>query len=48
MTRVSRTFTPIAGNRDLYRELFQRVYRRMYRRLAPVYGEIQKITRYPG
>jgi sugar (pentulose or hexulose) kinase len=48
MTRVSRTFSPIAGNRDLYRELFQRVYRRMYRRLAPVYGEIQRITRYPG
>jgi sugar (pentulose or hexulose) kinase len=47
MTRVSRTFTPIASNRDLYRELFDRVYLKMYRRLAPIYGEIQKITRYP-
>ncbi|MEJ2642252.1 MAG: FGGY-family carbohydrate kinase, partial [Desulfosarcinaceae bacterium] len=48
MTHVSRTFRPIAGNRDLYRDLFQRVYCKMYRRLAPIYRDIQKITRYPG
>jgi sugar (pentulose or hexulose) kinase len=48
MTRVSRTFDPIAGNRDLYRELFKRVYCKMYRRLAPIYRDIQKITGYPG
>jgi sugar (pentulose or hexulose) kinase len=47
MTRVSRTFEPIAANRDLYRDLFERVYLRLYRRLAPLYAEIQRITRYP-
>jgi sugar (pentulose or hexulose) kinase len=47
MTRVSRTFLPIAGNRDRYRKLFERVYLKMYRRLSPIYGQIQKITGYP-
>lgn len=47
MTRVSRTFTPIAAHRDLYRDLFQRVYLKMYRRLAPIYRDIQEITGYP-
>jgi sugar (pentulose or hexulose) kinase len=44
MTRVSRTFTPVPANRDLYRELFEKVYCRMYRRLSPLYPEIQKIN----
>jgi sugar (pentulose or hexulose) kinase len=44
MTRVSRTYTPVPANRDLYRELFQRVYCKMYRRLSPLYPEIQKIN----
>lgn len=48
MTRSRRTFEPMAAHRDLYRALFERVYLRMYRRLAPIYREIQKITRYPG
>jgi sugar (pentulose or hexulose) kinase len=48
MTRVSRTFAPIAANRDLYQGLFDRVYLRLYPRLASIYGEIQKITHYPG
>jgi sugar (pentulose or hexulose) kinase len=47
MTRVGRTFEPIAANRDLYRDLFERVYLKLYRRLAPLYGEIQRATRYP-
>jgi sugar (pentulose or hexulose) kinase len=47
MTRVGRTFEPIAANRDLYRDLFERVYRKLYRRLAPLYAEIRRITGYP-
>lgn len=47
MTRVGRTFEPIAANRDLYRDLFERVYLKLYRRLAPLYAEIQRTTRYP-
>jgi sugar (pentulose or hexulose) kinase len=47
MTRVGRTFAPIAANRNLYRDLFEGVYLKLYRRLAPLYGEIQRATRYP-
>jgi len=48
MTRVVRWFEPDAERTRLYDELYRRVYRRMYRRLSPLYGEIQRITGYPG
>ena len=47
MTRVARTFEPIAAHADLYDALYGRVYRHMYDRLAPLYSEIQRITGYP-
>ncbi|WP_374590884.1 FGGY-family carbohydrate kinase [Aquabacterium sp.] len=47
MTRVERVFEPIAAHADLYDALYGRVYRHMYDRLAPLYGEIQRITGYP-
>lgn len=47
MTRVSRTFEPLAENRALYDALYERVYEKMYERLAPLYDEIARITGYP-
>lgn len=47
MTRVARQFEPIAAHAQLYDALYNRVYRHMYERLAPLYGEIQRITGYP-
>lgn len=48
MTRVERTFEPIAANARVYAELYERVYRRMYGRLLPLYREAREITGYPG
>jgi len=47
MTRLSCTFLPRPGVRDVYEGLYQRVYRQMYRRLRPLYEEIRRITGYP-
>jgi sugar (pentulose or hexulose) kinase len=47
MTRIGQWFEPVAANVSTYDALYERVYRHMYRRLAPLYGEIQKITGYP-
>ncbi|MDJ0782632.1 MAG: FGGY-family carbohydrate kinase [Desulfosarcinaceae bacterium] len=47
MTRIGRTFTPNPRHRDLYHALFERVYLKIYPRLAPIFGEIQRITGYP-
>ena len=48
MTRISRTFEPIAANRDLYAALYERVYRRLYGRLRDIYSQIRSITGYPA
>ncbi len=47
MTRISRTFEPIAANHRIYDELYDRVYSQMYRRLKPLYEQIRSITGYP-
>ncbi|MDO8651710.1 MAG: FGGY-family carbohydrate kinase [Undibacterium sp.] len=47
MTRIGKTFYPIAQNQATYDALYTKVYQKMYRRLQPLYAEIQKITGYP-
>lgn len=47
MTRIDRTFEPIAENRRIYEALYTRVYRRMYSQLRPLYEAIREITGYP-
>lgn len=48
MTRIERTFEPIAHNRRIYEALYHRVYQRMYAQLRPLYEAIRDITGYPG
>ena len=47
MTRIGKTFMPIAANHDRYNALYRRVYQKMYGRLQPLYRAIQQITGYP-
>ncbi|MBC3868888.1 FGGY-family carbohydrate kinase [Undibacterium oligocarboniphilum] len=47
MTRIGKTFEPIAHHHQIYNELYHRVYQKMYARLQPLYKEIQQITGYP-
>ncbi len=47
MTRIGKTFYPIAENQKTYDALYRKVYQKMYTRLQPLYLEIQKITGYP-
>ena len=47
MTRIGKTFYPIAQNQKTYDALYRQVYQKMYSRLQPLYLEIQKITGYP-
>ncbi|MDE2428127.1 MAG: FGGY-family carbohydrate kinase [Burkholderiales bacterium] len=47
MTRIGKTFEPIAQHQQMYDELYHRVYQKMYQRLQPLYKEIQQITGYP-
>ncbi|MFZ6756080.1 FGGY-family carbohydrate kinase [Undibacterium sp. Ji50W] len=47
MTRIGKTFEPIAHHHHIYNELYHRVYQKMYARLQPLYKEIQQITGYP-
>ena len=47
MTRIGKTFHPIAKNQQIYEALYRKVYQKMYTRLQPLYQEIQKITGYP-
>lgn len=48
MTRTARVFEPRQDHVALYDALYSRVYQRMDRRLAPLYAQIQVITRYPA
>ncbi len=47
MTRIGKTFTPIAANHAVYNALYGSVYQKMYGRLQPLYRAIQRITGYP-
>ena len=47
MTRIEKTFLPIAANVALYEQLFEQVYRKMYRQLKSLYKKIKMITGYP-
>jgi len=47
MTRIGKTFTPIAANHAVYNALYRSVYQKMYGRLQPLYRAIQRITGYP-
>lgn len=47
MTRIGKTFEPIAANHATYNALYVRVYQKMYGRLQPLYRAIQQITGYP-
>lgn len=47
MTRTGRVFEPNASHAATYCALYEQVYKQMYGKLAPLYGEIQKITGYP-
>jgi sugar (pentulose or hexulose) kinase len=47
MTRIGKTFEPIAANHATYNALYHRVYQKMYGRLQPLYQAIQSITGYP-
>ncbi len=47
MTRIGKTFYPIAQHQKTYDALYRQVYQKMYARLQPLYLEIQKITGYP-
>ena len=47
MTRIGKTFEPIAANHATYNALYHRVYQKMYGRLQPLYQAIQNITGYP-
>jgi ribulose kinase len=47
MSRIGKTFYPIAENQKMYNELYNKVYQKMYPRLQPLYSQIQKITGYP-
>ncbi|OIQ72522.1 xylulose kinase [mine drainage metagenome] len=47
MTRIGKTFEPMAQNRAIYDALYHRVYKKMYGRLQPLYRDIQQITGYP-
>jgi sugar (pentulose or hexulose) kinase len=47
MTRIGKTFQPIAAHHATYNALYHRVYRKMYGRLQPLYRAIQQITGYP-
>ena len=47
MTRIGRTFEPIAHHHQMYDALYKKVYCKMYSRLQPLYKSIQEITGYP-
>ncbi len=47
MTRIERTFEPLAANQRIYDALYHRVYQRMYAQLRPLYAAIREITGYP-
>jgi sugar (pentulose or hexulose) kinase len=47
MTRIGKTFEPVAANHATYDALYHRVYQKMYGRLQPLYRAIQQITGYP-
>lgn len=47
MTRLDKSFQPIAEHVDLYQQLYQEVYLQMYRQLKPIYQKIKAITGYP-
>jgi sugar (pentulose or hexulose) kinase len=47
MTRIGKTFDPIAQHHATYDALYRRVYQKMYARLQPLYHDIQQITGYP-
>jgi sugar (pentulose or hexulose) kinase len=47
MTRIDRTFEPLAQNCRIYDALYKRVYKRMYSQLRPLYAAIRDITGYP-
>jgi sugar (pentulose or hexulose) kinase len=47
MTRIGKTFEPIAQHHSTYDALYHRVYQKMYARLQPLYRDIQQITGYP-
>lgn len=47
MTRIGKTFYPIAQHQQTYDALYKKVYQKMYARLQPLYLDIQKITGYP-
>jgi sugar (pentulose or hexulose) kinase len=47
MTRIGKTFEPLATHHATYDALYHRVYQKMYGRLQPLYRAIQHITGYP-
>jgi len=47
MTRLNKSFQPIAEHVSLYQQLYQEVYLKMYRQLKPIYQKIKAITGYP-
>jgi sugar (pentulose or hexulose) kinase len=48
MTRIGKTFEPMAPHHATYDALYHRVYQKMYARLQPLYHDIQQITGYPA
>ncbi len=47
MTRIGKTFTPVAAHHATYNALYHGVYQKMYKQLQPMYAEIADITGYP-
>jgi sugar (pentulose or hexulose) kinase len=48
MIRTQTVYEPDPSHAALYRQLYDRVYQKMYPALSSLYGEIRKITGYPG